>query len=95
MNKQRYTRLLFIALLSGCSVLCRPDTMVKTKTVITDSDKNPNIANPMVTREVQYRQGMMRREDSLDTATTASITDIANCETRTGFVIDLYAQKAD
>jgi hypothetical protein len=67
--------------------------MVKTKTVITDSDKNPNIANPMVTRNIQYRQGMMRREDSLDTPTTASISDIANCETRTGFVIDLDAHE--
>jgi hypothetical protein len=67
--------------------------MVKTKTVITDSDKNPNIANPMVTRKVQYRQGIMRREDSLGAATTASIADIANCETRTGFLIDLDAHE--
>jgi len=63
--------------------------MLKTQTVITDSDTNPNVANPNVTRKIQYRHGMMRREDSLGAATTASIADIANCETRAGFLIDL------
>lgn len=67
--------------------------MVKTQTVITDSDKNPNVENPSVTRKVQYRHGMMRREDSLGAATTASIADIGNCETRTGFLIDLNAHE--
>jgi hypothetical protein len=32
---------------------------------------------------------MSRRADSLGAGTTASISDIANCETRTGFLIDL------
>jgi hypothetical protein len=60
----------------------RADTMMKTQTVITDSDTNPNVANPNVTRKIQYRHGMMRREDSRGVVTTASIADIANCETR-------------
>jgi hypothetical protein len=67
--------------------------MVKTQTVITDSDNNPNVENPNVTRKVQYRQGTMRREDSLGATTTASIADIGNCETRTGFLIDLNARE--
>jgi hypothetical protein len=93
LNKEHCARLLLIALLSGCSALCRPDSMVKTKTVITDSDKNPNIENPNVTRTVHYRHGIMRREDSLGAVTTPSIVDIANCETKTGFLIDLNAHE--
>jgi len=41
-----------------------------------------NVANHNVTRKIQYRHGMMRREDSLGVVTTPSIADIANCETR-------------
>ena len=63
--------------------------MLKIQTVMTDSDTNPNVANPNVARKIQYRQGMMRRRDTLGAATTASIVDIANCETRAGFLIDL------
>lgn len=59
--------------------------MVRIQTVITDSDKNPNITNPSVTEKIQYRHGMMRREDGL----SGSTADIANCETKTGFLIDL------
>ena len=58
-------------------------------TVITDSDKNPNIENPNVIHEVQYRHGAMRRRDGL----TGGIADIANCETKTGFLIDLDAHE--
>jgi len=67
--------------------------MMKTQTVITDSDTNPNVANPSATREIQYRQGTMRRRDIIGEATTASIADIANCETRVGFFIDLEAHE--
>jgi hypothetical protein len=67
--------------------------MMKTQTVITDSDTNPNVANPSVTREIQYRQGTTRRRDIIGEATTASIADIANCETRVGFFIDLEAHE--
>jgi len=67
--------------------------MMKTQTVITDSDTNPNVANPNVTREIQYRQGTMRRRDIISDTTTASIADIANCETRVGFLIDLGAHE--
>jgi hypothetical protein len=63
--------------------MCWPDTMVKTQTVITDSQNDPNIQNPSVNHKIQYRQGIMRREDN------GGIEDIANCETKTGFLIDL------
>jgi hypothetical protein len=76
-----------MALLSGSSILCRADTMMKTQTVITDSDPSPNVVNPNITRKIQYRLGMMRREDS------ASIAEMANCETRAGYLVDLDAHE--
>ncbi len=82
-----------MAVLGGCSVLCRADTMMKTQTVITDSDPNPNVVNPSVTRKIQYRHGLMRREESFGAASTASIANIANCATRAGFLIDLDAHE--
>ncbi len=57
--------------------------MIKTQTVITDSDSDPNVEARSVTRAIQYRQGTMRRREA------TSIVDIANCETRTGFLVDL------
>jgi hypothetical protein len=63
--------------------------MVKVKTVITDSDQNPNIENPTVTRTVYYRRGTMRRVDSLGARTTPSVEQIANCETKVGYLVDL------
>jgi hypothetical protein len=67
--------------------------MVKVKTVITDSDNNPNIQSPSVTREVLYRHGAMRRRDNLETDTEPYLEDIANCEARTGFLVDLAAHQ--
>jgi hypothetical protein len=67
--------------------------MVKTKTVITDSDKNQNVENPSVTWTVRYRHGMLRRKDSLGAETAHSVEQIANCETKTGFLIDENAHQ--
>lgn len=67
--------------------------MIKTQTVITDTANIRNVENPSVTRKVEYRRGTMRREDSLGAATTPSIADISNCETRTGSLIDLPAHE--
>jgi hypothetical protein len=73
--------------------MCRPDTMLKTKKVTTDSDPYPNVQNPSVTRTVHYRHGMMRREDSLGAGIKPSIAQIANCGTKTGFLIDLNSHE--
>lgn len=88
-NKRHRTRFLLIALIFGCSAICPADSMIKTRTVITDSDANPNVENPSLTRKVQYRHGNLRREDSFGAETKPSIEQIANCETKTGFLIDL------
>jgi hypothetical protein len=70
--------------------------MVKTRTVITDSDPNPNIQNPSVLRETYYRRGVMRKKESLSHAAHSAIpsfVDVANCDTKTGFFIDLNARE--
>ncbi len=82
-----------IVFLWGYSVLGQADTMIRTRTVITDSVDNPQVANPSITRNVQYRHGNMRKEENLGTGTTPSIENIANCETKTGFLIDLSAHE--
>jgi hypothetical protein len=66
--------------------------MMKTRTVITDSGAKPNVEGPNLTRNVQYRHGNMRRDDH-GAETEPSIEDIANCETKTGFLIDLNAHE--
>lgn len=47
----------------------------------------------MVTRAILLRHGMMRREDAFGSDTTPSIEQIANCEMKTGFLIDLKARQ--
>lgn len=70
-------------------VACHADTTIKTHTVITDTGSPSNVQNPSERRGVRYRKGTMRRKDSLGSGTTTSISNIANCDTRTGFFIDL------
>jgi hypothetical protein len=72
---------------------CHADTTVKTRTVITDTGARSDVQNLMMHRDVYYRQGMMRRKDSLGEQTSPSISDVANCESRTGLLIDLGAHE--
>jgi hypothetical protein len=70
--------------------------MVTTRTVITDSDPNPNIRNPSVLRETYYRRGVMRKKVSLSNdahSAIPSFVDVANCDTKTGFFIDLNTRE--
>lgn len=75
-------------LLVGCSTLGWADTTVKTHTVITDTGAPANVQNPSEHRDARYRKGTMRRKDSFGDGTTTLFSSIANCETRTGFLID-------
>jgi hypothetical protein len=70
--------------------------MVKTRTVITDSDPNPNVQNPSVLRETYYRRGVMRKKESLSNeahSATPSFVDVANCDTKTGFLFDVNTRE--
>jgi hypothetical protein len=61
---------------------------MKTHTVMTDSGAPSNVENPNTTRDVRYRKGTVRRKDSLGDGTKPLFSSLANCDTRTGFVID-------
>ena len=64
------------------------DTTVKTSTIVTEGGQRHQ-----GTRYVYYRRGAMRRRESVDSKGTPSIATIANCETRSGFFIDLNARE--
>jgi len=80
-------------LLVGFSALGYGDTTVKTHTVSTDTGAPANVQNPSEHRDVHYRKGAMRRKDSLGGGATTIFSNIANCDTRTGFLIDPVARE--
>lgn len=91
-NPRSASSLLIVFLVVG-TAMCPADTMVKIRTVITDSQIDPNVANTSTTYTIQYRHGIMRRRDSLSAEGVPSFGEIANCETRTGFSIDWNARE--
>jgi hypothetical protein len=86
-------RSLLTFLLIGCSAVCNADTTIKVRSVFTDTGARPDVQNPDTTRTVYYRSGAMRKKDSLGDKTTASFSSIANCDTKTGFLVDLNVRE--
>ena len=86
-------RSLVMLLLVGLSTLGYADTTVKTHTVSTDTGAPANVQNPSEHRDVRYRKGALRRKDSLGDGETTIFSNIANCDTRTGFLIDPVARE--
>lgn len=86
-------RLFLTLFLLGYCAFGRADAVAKTRSVITDTGAAPNVQSPSEHREVRYRRGAMRRKDSLGDGTTAIISNIANCDTKTGFLIDPKARE--
>jgi hypothetical protein len=80
------SRFLIITLLglAASSILTFGDMTAKTRTIVTEGGKTRQ-----GTRYLYYRRGAMRRRDSIDSKGTSSIATIANCETKSGFLIDL------
>ena len=93
MAKRLSMRALVILLLMGWSSVGNADTTIKTHAVTTDTAAPANVQNPMEHRDVRSRKGTMRRKDSLGDGATTLFSDIANCDTRTGFLIDLVARE--
>jgi hypothetical protein len=83
-------RSLLTFLLIGCSAVCSADTTIKMRTVFTDTGARPDVQNPDTTRSVYYRRGAMRKKDTLGDKTT-DLSSIANCDTKTGFLVDFQA----
>lgn len=82
-----------VVFLLWCSILCSADTTIKTHTVGSDTASPPNVEGDWEHRDVHYRRAAMRRKDSLGRGTTVSLSSIANCETRTGFLVDMEAHQ--
>jgi hypothetical protein len=67
--------------------------MVKTRTIITDTGASADVQNPSEHRDIRYRKGAMRRKDSFGGVAASSFSNLANCDTRTGFLIDTDARE--
>jgi hypothetical protein len=70
-------------------IACHADTTIKKHTAVTDSKSPANVEKSSDFEEILYRKGALRKMENPN----ASITDIANCDTRTGFLIDLKANE--
>lgn len=71
------------------SIACHADTTIKRHTVVTDSKSPATVENSSDFEEILYRKGALRKTENPN----ASITNIANCDTRTRFLIDLKANE--
>jgi hypothetical protein len=91
LNKEIYMSRFFIVTLLGLaasSIMAFGDMTVKTHTVVTEDGKTHE-----GTRYLYYRRGTMRRRDSIDSKGASSIITIANCETKSGFLINPIARE--
>jgi hypothetical protein len=82
-------RLLVLCVLLSTYALCQTEMKITVRTVYNETPARPNIENPMVNRNVYYRSGTMRRKDAGSGSETPSLSSIANCETKTGYVVFL------
>lgn len=71
------------------SVAGHADTTIKKHTTMTDSKPPANVESRSDIEEILYNKGSLRKREN----PTASIMDIANCDTRTGFLIDSKAHE--
>jgi hypothetical protein len=92
-NRLRVEALVTLLLAGSPPTVAYADTTIKTRTVITDSGAPGNVQNPSEHRDVRYRKGTMRRKDSFGDGATTLFSQIANCDSRTGFLIDAMARE--
>lgn len=71
------------------SIACHADTTIKKHTVVTDSKSPTNVEKTSDFEEILYRKGALRKSEHPNT----SIISIVNCDTRTGFLINLKAHE--
>ncbi|SRR5579871_2126202 len=79
----------FAILLLALGIASHADTTIKKHTILTDSQSPANVASRSDIEETLYKKGSLRKREN----STASITEIVNCDTRTGFVIDSNAHE--
>src|ERR1700756_2072512 len=71
------------------SIACHADTTIKKHTVVTDSKLPASVEKTADFVEILYRKGALRKSEHPN----ASTMNIANCDTRTGSLIDLKAHE--
>jgi hypothetical protein len=86
------TRLLVCFVVIVSATMCSADMTVKVRTVFHDSGAAPNVENPTVHSIVYYRHKEMRRKEEGPPG-DISVTSIADCTTRTGFLIDTASRE--
>lgn len=80
----------FVVAFALLAPVSRADTKITVQTTINDSGAKAGIENPVSHSTVYYRRQEMRRKDS-GRAGNESLSELADCATRTGFLIDLEA----
>lgn len=93
MTKRLRVKALATFLLVGSLKVAYADTTIKAHSVITDTGSPSNVQNPSEHGDVRYRKGTMRRKDSLGDGATPLFSNVADCSTRTGFLIDAVAHE--
>lgn len=76
-----------------CISVAHADTTIKIRTVTISSNPAQNVQNPGSHTDIHYRQGVMRRKESVGNGATPIIVDIADCDARTGYLIDVNARQ--
>lgn len=83
--------ILSLLLLLVSAVLCAADTTVKIHSTITEDGRQKSSL-----QKIYYRHEAMRRKESRSDKSdrrTTSFAEIANCDTKTGFLVDLDARE--
>lgn len=87
-------RYLFLCLFLLYAILLPADTTVTIRWVTSDSHKGAEVQKRAVQEAIEYRHGQMRRKDDLTAnGTDVSLSQIANCQLRTGLLIDPGARE--
>ena len=94
MNHPPHVRLLIVCALLMTSPLCQADMKATIRSVITETPAPPtNVQNPMIHHTVYYRSGAMRRKEEAGGSKSPSLSSIANCKTRTGFLVFMLGRE--
>src|SRR5512146_795081 len=86
-------RLIALTVILCSSALCQSATVLTTKLVITQDPAPRNIETPQMIKHMYFRGGIMRRQDTFDEQGRLTFSRIANCQSRTGFLLDMSLQQ--
>jgi len=91
MNNRPHLRLCVLCALLASPALCQADMKITIRTVYTETPAHAQVAEPLVS--IYYRGGGMRRKDHASGDVMPSLASLANCATKTGFLIDMGSRE--